>query len=176
LDGQTVFYEPIESWLSRARRVEAFLKLGRAIRAGRPRLAEDWQTFLNDESESNDAVQFVADAPDDWGGKRLEADRLKLMHGLRNWTQIAGGDYLPVWEGSRPALRLSGGLLAALCQEMFMTLADTELAVACDGCGVVYEPTRRPAWNRNTYCASCRETVGPTLRQARFRERRQGQA
>jgi hypothetical protein len=173
LDGQTVFYEPIESWLSLSRRVAAFLRLGRAIRAARPRPAQDWQTFLNDEPHSNDTVRFVADPPDHWAGKRLEADRLKLAHELASWTQRAGGDYLPVWEGSRPALRLTGSLFAVLCQQMFKTLAGTEQAVACDGCGVVYEPARRPAWNRNAYCAACRETVGPAMRRARFRERKQ---
>jgi hypothetical protein len=171
VSGQEVFFEPIASWLSRARRVQAFLKLGRAIRFVRPRLAEEWQTFLNDEPQSEEALEFVADQPGEWKGHGLEADRGKLVEELSRWTQIAGGDYLPVWEGPRPGLRLSGGLLAVLCQQMFKTLAEADSEVACDGCGALYKPTRRPAWNRNAYCPACRDKVGPAARQARHRSR-----
>jgi hypothetical protein len=176
VEGQNVFYEPVSCWLSLARRTAAFLRLGEAVRYGRPRRAEDWQVFLNDQPRSGDAVLINRSEPDDWPGKDLTADRMKLMHELTSWMLIAGGGYLPTWEaGSRPTFRLSSGLCAVLCEQMLKAVAAGELAVACDGCGAVFRPTRRPAWNRNAYCPDCRYQVGNADRQRRLRERRRSQ-
>ena len=94
---------------------------------------------------------------------------------VRDWMSLGNVSLGLEWDGDaiRPKLQAGRvpGLFGALAAELFRAVAGASLAL-CSQCGTVYQPTRKPAATRRSYCSACREAGVPSRDASRHWYRR----
>ncbi len=126
------------------------------------------------EDSRRDYERALRDAPTDTGvGGSMVAEE------VRRWTELGRIGVELDWNGSgfSASLRPQGtpSLFGALAAQLFRAVSSSSLSL-CTHCGALFQPSRKPASGRRSYCADCRQAGVPTRDSARasYRRKRAG--
>jgi hypothetical protein len=132
-------WEPLETWRFFSRQCRAILDIAASFQAGRPGRHADWRCI------------YPEVLPTRLSTGSVELNEIFLLEAIRGWTSL--GKFELLLGGLDGKLSLSGSdLFAKLAVELALAVSRCKKVCLCSICGRQYEPHRKPALGRESYC------------------------
>jgi len=167
-------YQPIEVWLTWARKLNAGLMLAYDLHRGVHGNRQNWELVFADTGWL-DQDYCLSDLGGYWQqSEHVTAERVWLEDLTNRYIQIAcvrlhfsflGDDF----NETPPKIGFAGNLFGMLAIQFIHAVSNTDGPAICSSCGVAYFPDRRPKANQNHYCTTCGRKAAVRDASRRFR-------
>jgi hypothetical protein len=163
--------EPVSLWREYARQARAVLDVATALVAeevpateSEPRLpsraasegdAAAWSIALREFPPGSTAPPVLGDQLQ--GPDRVTQRRWLLDRAIARWTNVAGIQLVPDFDGAQPVRLGVRSLFGALAVQLLFAVVRAPFTRSCAGCGRFFHPSRRPRGQEKSWCPTCRK-------------------